>query len=97
MQEQPVGTRIPLPIGGKYQDLGVGPIRGRSPEDQPLAAPEGGQRVATRGCPHKLSPNPADHCKTAKPTADAADGYLTVSTDHHLLRIRMGSDWEVSE
>ena len=97
MQEQPVGNRIPWPIGGEYQDLGVGLIRGRSPEDRPLAAPEGGQRVAARGCPHKLSPNPADHRKTANPTADAADGNLTVSTDHHLLRIRLGSEWEVSE
>ena len=91
MEEQPVETRIPLPIGGEYQDLGVGPIRGRGPGDRPLAAPEGGERVAARGGPHKLSPNPADHRKTTKPTEDAADGYLIISTDYHLLRIRLGS------
>ena len=55
-----------------------------------------GGRVTACGCPHKLSPNPADHRKLTKPAKGGADGYLSVSTDYHHLRIRLGS-WKIEE
>ena len=90
-KEEPVGFRVPLPIGVGYQVLGLGPIRG--PRDPLWRHQEGGGTSScARGWTHKLSPNAADHGKRTNPAEGGADGHLILNTDSYLSFV---SDWEI--